>query len=160
MPDLKLEFDWKRVIAFCAEYRDLKQKPFRPFTNEAMNDLLDAAVDIQERLNQEASRRRIQREAAAQEPEYPNEPEYTKAIHQFAIKMVAQMAANDHKTGWKHASRGAMLSWLQRAVDDLSLAHNGRAESATIARRAADVGNFAMMIYYQEYRDEKERQES
>jgi len=99
------------------------------------------------------------------EPNHPctvvpeSNPHYTSEVAAFTGQMNARLYENRHKGHWQDCSRGYLLTSLQRAVDDLSLAHSrdhtnhgGTIQTSLITRRAADVANYAMMIADQEER--------
>lgn len=64
----------------------------------------------------------------------------------FAIEMEKKMAANDHKSGWRHYTRSYLAGKLVEEVSELLLAIEGGQSHEAIIQEAADVGNFAMMI--------------
>lgn len=72
-------------------------------------------------------------------------------VRAFATAMEAQLAANDHKPGWKADKAMDLLDRLDEEVEELRQAimrPSGYEEGdrAVVSKEAADVGNFAMMI--------------
>lgn len=74
-------------------------------------------------------------------------------VEAFAYLMERQLKANDHKPGWKNDDPLSLLDRLVEEVEELRLAINDTGAlrpSAfviqAVAKEAADVANFAMMI--------------
>lgn len=66
-------------------------------------------------------------------------------VQRFAELMELRLRANDHKPGWKQDILPALFRRLQQEAAELDGAIDfGTADE--IAREAADVANFAMMI--------------
>lgn len=67
-------------------------------------------------------------------------------IRHFAEKMEFKLRENDHKGGWKNCDAASLVKRLREETDELEVAlEKGTVEE--ICREAADVGNFAMMIF-------------
>lgn len=74
--------------------------------------------------------------------------ECRREVRQFAKAMEECLRANDHKPGWKQDEIRALLDRLREEVGELDVAtipEQGRTPGE-IAKEAADVANFAMMI--------------
>jgi NTP pyrophosphatase (non-canonical NTP hydrolase) len=71
--------------------------------------------------------------------------ECRREVRQFAKVMESRLRANDHKPGWKQDIAPALFRRLQEEAAEL----DGAIDFGTpgeIAKEAADVANFAMMI--------------
>ncbi len=77
-----------------------------------------------------------------------------EAVHTFAISMIAELDANDHKGGWQHCSIGYLTRRLGNELAELRAAIRRKEPGARIRSEAADIANFAMMIA-DRYRDEQ-----
>jgi NTP pyrophosphatase (non-canonical NTP hydrolase) len=84
-----------------------------------------------------------------------SKPPFRPAISQFALWMEAKLRENDHKNGTLDDSPAALLRRLGEEVMELAeVVHSDRDGDPRIdeeiergiAREAADVANFAMMI--------------
>lgn len=67
----------------------------------------------------------------------------------FAEQMEQRLKANDHKTGWDKSSTSWLCEQASRKLTELCIAGSHKRQyrnSEEIARLAADVANFAMMI--------------
>lgn len=64
----------------------------------------------------------------------------------FAVEMETQLRANDHKPGWKNDDPWTLLARLHQEAEELGAAMEEGASPEEIAREAADIANFAMMI--------------
>lgn len=77
----------------------------------------------------------------------PSEVTLREPLRAFAEQCEVQLRANDHKGGWENEASDWLLGRLKEEVDELEEIMSLRlATPAAIAREAADVGNFAMMI--------------
>jgi NTP pyrophosphatase (non-canonical NTP hydrolase) len=75
------------------------------------------------------------------------EDEMRDEVKAFAEIMERELKANDRKPGWKHDDPTALLVRLREEADELEMALTPPVErAAQIAKEAADVANFAMMI--------------
>lgn len=63
----------------------------------------------------------------------------------FETLMEAKLRENDHKKHWRTCDVDYLKECLEDEVDELKLALRGK-KSEAVAREAADVGNYAMMI--------------
>lgn len=73
-----------------------------------------------------------------------NKPRH--AIEEFTFEMEERLSRNEHKGGWSDATNGYLLDRLQEEVAELQRALiNGK--SKKICSEAADVANFAMMLF-------------
>ena len=73
------------------------------------------------------------------------------ALASFADLMEEMLQENDHKGGWQYDSSKALLRRLKQETAELQRAIERDAPTDEIAREAADVANFAMMIADNEY---------
>lgn len=64
----------------------------------------------------------------------------------FAAAMEAKLKENDHKGGWSDCDKHWLMDRLYEEADELCGAVN-RGVASEIEREAADVANFAMMIF-------------
>lgn len=67
-------------------------------------------------------------------------------VQWFAEQMEERLAANDHKPGWRGDDMDALLSRLADEKVELAQAVEADAPAREIAKEAADVANFALMI--------------
>lgn len=68
------------------------------------------------------------------------------ALAAFALAMEAKLKANDHKGGWAGCDEHWLMDRLYEEADELCDAIN-KGDPEAVAPEAADVANFAMMIY-------------
>ena len=89
-------------------------------------------------------------------------------VRKFAEQMELALRDNDHKGGWKECSNGYLLTRLREEADELEEAISCLAMPAefytgpyrqafVIEGEAADVANFAMMIWDNNQPDTKGR---
>lgn len=75
---------------------------------------------------------------------------YAPIVAAFGELMIEKLDANDHKPTWKEEALIDLQDALEREVNELGEAilciETGEAISKDVAREAADVANFAMMI--------------
>jgi len=64
----------------------------------------------------------------------------------FAEKMEEKLLENDRKSHWKGCSDKWLLNRLRQETGELKRAIGSKLDSEQVAREAADVANFAMMI--------------
>ena len=78
-------------------------------------------------------------------------------LPRFAVKMAERLEANDHKSSWLDMTPGQLLRRLKQEVGELDRALKAHESEARIAHEAADVANFAAMIWdvYEAPGDEK-----
>lgn len=69
-----------------------------------------------------------------------------ESVQWFAEQMEARLKANDHKGGWERDLLSRLFDRLCEEAVELEQAIEGNATVDQIAREAADVANFAMMI--------------
>lgn len=67
-------------------------------------------------------------------------------VERFAKLMEQQLVANDHKGGWSHEHVDHLVVRLVEEVSELMGAIAYGSGSDVVAKEAADVANFAMMV--------------
>jgi hypothetical protein len=75
----------------------------------------------------------------------PN-PLARKVIRSFAFDMEKQLKANDHKPGWEEEHWCDLVHFLERNLNHLKADLMERNSKQEIARRCANIANYAMMI--------------
>lgn len=72
-------------------------------------------------------------------------------VQRFAEAMETQLRANDHKPGWQQDDPLDLCDRIQQELDELIQAIEGNKDGAPpdseVMREAADVGNFALMVW-------------
>ncbi len=81
---------------------------------------------------------------------------YARSVIRFVDVMLEKLDENRHKGHWRDMSQKWLLNRLRQETGELRRAVEG-GNATEIAREAADVANFAMMIADNALREEERR---
>lgn len=133
---------WEKFEVLAAEVEALRERvaELSPTVADAVRA---AAADVLKASNMRASPPpTATQDASEREHKRSLRPE----ILMFAGIMERELAANDHKGGWENDQPEALLRRLREETAELVRAVGGEGD---VVSEAADVANFAMMIWDQ-----------